>query len=150
MRDDVTAMTPSERGREFGRAIGALRRLERRKRDGLLTADESLQLREVRLTLKSLDGLERAVRGTNLTLAQIRAERSALKARTKQLLTKAKRDGLSPDEAVEQRRARVRLAALTVALSHGTPRDAEPRTPRAQPKRVSSVVSGGIPGLGRH
>jgi len=142
-------MSPAERGRELGRAVGMLRRLEQRKRDGALTADDAVKLREVRLALKTLDGQELAVRGTDLTLTQIRDERSALRRRTKELLKQSRAEGLTEDEAAEQKTARERLVVLRQALDRGGhgPRP-EPRVGRARPKRISSVVSGGLPGLG--
>jgi len=155
---DVRAMTPAQRGKVLSRAVGVKRRLEARQRNGLLTAAQAALLREARLTLSALANVDIALRGTNVTLAQARKRRTELRTllgirgrRTSGgritvpanlQLTRAHIDAARAELAAIE-------AALTTAQPAGRASDAAALKVRTQPTRVTSVVQGGSPGLGR-
>lgn len=154
---DVQAMSPAQRGRALSRAVGIKRRLEARQRDGLLTAAEATLLRKARATLAALQKPNVALRGTNGTLPDAWARRAELRRqlgitsrrRSSKRAESGANSSLSPQE---QEKARAELRAIEKALSSGTASDTSASRPalgRAQPKRITSVVKGGLPGLGR-
>lgn len=149
-------MTPAERGRAKARVIGIKRRLESRQRNGLqLDAAQAVQLRRALVTLAALEQVEVALPGIDLTLAQARARRKQLRGELGRYAggRKAARAAGEASEAPQPRRkeAREELHAIERALEAHTSRlqGAGDDRQRAQPRRVSSVVNGGAPGLGR-
>lgn len=150
-------MTPAQRGRALSRAVGVKRRLEARKRDGVLSSVQAAELREARLTLESLQGLDIALRGTDLTLGQARARRTELRRQLGVTGRSRKRkgpsgDGLARPSTPEREQAFEELRSVEAAIATDAASAAR-RTARgalrAEPKRVTSVVNGGLPGLGK-
>lgn len=151
---DVASMTLAERGQLLAQAVGLKRRLEARQRDGLLRKVDAARLRVARLTLAALEELEIAVPGTNMTLDQARARRKELRAflgSPRRRLPQPSQFHGMPDEAKKLEALR-ELRAIEAAITRGNDRQAvqgRPRAARAQPRRITSVVQGGAPGLGK-
>lgn len=148
VHERLAAMTPVQRRRVRGAAHRRRRELDERRRNGTAASMELAEYREAHLILKALEDLEVAT-PSGRAPSEIRAEIAVIDQKLVPL-QRGPKATRSHEEAQRIKELKARKRSLAEQLRNETQDPGRsPTRVRWTAKRIRSVISGGLPNLGK-